>query len=603
MSVDTASLESTFSDVVVVEYRQKPARHKKSSSKSRRWLTGVNLALLLVPVIALIVFAWQHRWVSDDAFINFRIVDNLVHGHGPVFNAGERVEAGTSTLWIGLLAIFDVITFGISIEWWSVILGIAGAIGGILAAQRAALGLSKHYSYSLLTLPLGALALVVLRPMWDFTTSGLENGLSFAWIGISFWLLARVARAEQSSRRQIILTGAVVSLATLVRPDLGIIWLAYSAAFLFALPNRTKGRVTLAIVSLLFLPVVYEVFRMAYFAALVPNTAIAKEASTVRVHEGWRYLRDFVGPYWLAVPLLACVIGAAFTWPWRERRQAVVLAAPAVGGLLHAAYIVIMGGDYMHGRMLLPSLFAIVCPVMAIRVTKKTVFLAVVVVPWAVICALSLHKSYPVMTNDGFIVDERQFYINRAATNVDKNPNTHPVTLNDYRHVPFVPLAEQAKTYAQSNPRVFELVYTDQYYYDLQPLNAGSHQKLIVDMGNLGMYGVAAGPDVFIADPAGLGDPLAARVKLDTAHRGKPGHEKDLPTAWYLARFSTPNPGDAGQMSAAHALSCPPLHNLLQAVDAPLTPSRLLSNFVHAAGYTKLRIPADPTAAERQVCG
>lgn len=43
--------------------------------------------------------AWQRRWIADDGLIVLRTVRNLLAGNGPVFNAGERVESNTSTLW------------------------------------------------------------------------------------------------------------------------------------------------------------------------------------------------------------------------------------------------------------------------------------------------------------------------------------------------------------------------------------------------------------------------------------------------------------------------------------------------------------------------
>ena len=33
----------------------------------------------------------------------------VLSGHGPVFNPGERVEAATSTLWLWLLVVGDVV--------------------------------------------------------------------------------------------------------------------------------------------------------------------------------------------------------------------------------------------------------------------------------------------------------------------------------------------------------------------------------------------------------------------------------------------------------------------------------------------------------------
>ena len=47
--------------------------------------------------------AWQRRWIADDGLIVLRTVRNLLAGNGPVFNAGERVEANTSTLWTYLI--------------------------------------------------------------------------------------------------------------------------------------------------------------------------------------------------------------------------------------------------------------------------------------------------------------------------------------------------------------------------------------------------------------------------------------------------------------------------------------------------------------------
>ena len=29
------------------------------------------------------IMIWQRRWTSDDGFINFRVVGNILAGHGP----------------------------------------------------------------------------------------------------------------------------------------------------------------------------------------------------------------------------------------------------------------------------------------------------------------------------------------------------------------------------------------------------------------------------------------------------------------------------------------------------------------------------------------
>src|SRR5580765_8132826 len=95
-----------------------------------------------LPAIIVAVGGWSHRWMDEDAFINFRIVDQIFAGHGPVFNAGERVEAATSPLWLFVLVVGRAL-FGafVSIEWIALWAGLAAAvaafvIGGYTASVR-----------------------------------------------------------------------------------------------------------------------------------------------------------------------------------------------------------------------------------------------------------------------------------------------------------------------------------------------------------------------------------------------------------------------------------------------------------------------------------
>src|SRR5215204_6026175 len=89
----------------------------------RRWAPLVVLAL---PVVVVVVGAWVHRWVNEDAFINFRVVDQVLAGHGPVFNDGERVEAFTSPIWLAVLLV-SRLTLGLVVrmEWVAVAAGLA----------------------------------------------------------------------------------------------------------------------------------------------------------------------------------------------------------------------------------------------------------------------------------------------------------------------------------------------------------------------------------------------------------------------------------------------------------------------------------------------
>jgi len=55
-------------------------------------LTRVSKAVAFVPAVLIAIAGWSHRWMNEDAYINLRVVDQIFAGHGPVFNAGERIE-------------------------------------------------------------------------------------------------------------------------------------------------------------------------------------------------------------------------------------------------------------------------------------------------------------------------------------------------------------------------------------------------------------------------------------------------------------------------------------------------------------------------------
>ncbi|HEU5305922.1 MAG TPA: hypothetical protein VFW97_01260, partial [Acidimicrobiia bacterium] len=76
----------------------------------------VTVAILLVPAVLVVWMGWRHRWTADDGFINLRIVRHIVDGHGPVFNTGQRVEVGTSPLWLAVLSALDLV-MPFRLEW------------------------------------------------------------------------------------------------------------------------------------------------------------------------------------------------------------------------------------------------------------------------------------------------------------------------------------------------------------------------------------------------------------------------------------------------------------------------------------------------------
>src|SRR5579859_6307782 len=77
-----------------------PAREAPSQ---RRALAIVLTGLVLAAVV-------RRAFATDDAYITFRTVDNVIHGYGLTWNVAERVQAFTSPLWMMLVAVPAFVT-------------------------------------------------------------------------------------------------------------------------------------------------------------------------------------------------------------------------------------------------------------------------------------------------------------------------------------------------------------------------------------------------------------------------------------------------------------------------------------------------------------
>ncbi len=71
----------------------------KFPEKSSVATTASSIAAILFMGIVI-----RFGWLSDDAFVSFRALGNLVTGNGLLSNPGERVQAFTNPLWTLLLA-------------------------------------------------------------------------------------------------------------------------------------------------------------------------------------------------------------------------------------------------------------------------------------------------------------------------------------------------------------------------------------------------------------------------------------------------------------------------------------------------------------------
>jgi arabinofuranosyltransferase len=546
----------------------------------------VTALVLLVPPALLLVLGWRHRWMAEDGFIYLRVVEHVLAGHGPVFNVGERVEIYTSPLWLGLLSAVAAALPRVAPERIAVAAGLAASLLGLLAAERGALRLAGGHRGGA-ALPLGALVVAVLPPYRDFATSGLETALVFAWLGTSFLGLSRVLLDGRGSATAL---AALLGLGPLVRPDLAIV----SGGFLCLVlatrlePWSAAPRLCAAAAAL---PLGYQALRMGYFASLVPGPALAKRAFDAHWTQGLRYAGDLVSTYWLAVPvvlLLGWRLAALRSLAPRGRWLAVVAVA---SGVAHAAYVTRLGGDFMHARLLLPSLFAVLLPVAVVVEERRRVraILALAVAGWAIVCGLWLRVPYVGEIGPDGIADERGYYLKGGPPRV---------TLADYDDHAWVQRGRALRALAEERQRILML---DDGAVPGPPLDPRVRTDVVAGSQNVGLAGYAAGPRVHLVDRLGLGDPLAARLAL--TGRGRPGHERLLDEAWLIARFAAPSPADPEPVRQARAvLGCGRLADLFRAIESPLSAGRFLRNLQAAWSLDRLLVPADPVEAATALC-
>src|SRR5262245_39728004 len=149
----------------------------------RRPLVLASLACA-VGSLALLVHAWRYwPFLSDDALISLRYVQNWVRGSGLVWNAGERVEGYSNLLWI--VGIAGLHRLGIDpIDSARVLAALSGALSVLAVATLPGVSsLSARLFGVTLLASLGAVAI--------WLVGGLEQPLSSCLLCWVFWLVAR----------------------------------------------------------------------------------------------------------------------------------------------------------------------------------------------------------------------------------------------------------------------------------------------------------------------------------------------------------------------------------------------------------------------------
>ncbi len=423
------------------------------------------------------IVVWR-AWVTDDAFITLRTVDNALNGYGLRWNVIERVQAYTHPLWMLMtLAATSVVGSAYhAVMWLSIACSAAAAAvviwrlaGNVFAAVVAVLLFSSSVAFL------------------DYSTSGLENPLTH--LLLAAFVLVWVTAAN-GPRRTFWLASALAALM-LNRLDAGLLVLP---AFFVAAYKRPLGPHMLATVTAFVPLAVWEVFSVIYYGFPFPNTAYAKLSTGVSqlrlLRQGALYVLDLVQTDTVTFAAIAAALGLVVI----QSRRA--LWPFSMGIALYLLYTLRIGGDFMAGRFFAAPFFLAVivlcrAPLPTAWAARASIVIAIV------ICRGALVMMPPDISRPHGITDQRRLY----------GDSTRLVT---QRAAPVKDGAESRRglEFRENGPRV-------------------------VAWGMIGMVGFYAGPTVHFVDPFALADPLLARLPANPDSRI--GHfERRVPPG-YLA--------------------------------------------------------------------
>lgn len=448
------------------------------NTATRKWMAMIGV--LLVGLIVLL----RTAWISDDAMITFRCVLNFIHGHGAVFNIGERVQAYTHPLWFMFLTLGTWIMGSVYLCTFVISIVISMIVLFLLLWN------SRHVLYAWIWI----FILLLSQSFVDFSTSGLENPLSHLMLIIG--LIAGCRFLETTKRSYLWIASVVLFTSYLSRPDLVLIMLPFWI-LLISKVNTWRERVLCFFIS--NIPnILWTIFSLIYYGFPFPNTAYAKLNNGIPTLElmkqGGVYFWNSVtvGPVTLAIILTALLVSALQT-----KRE---IKAIALGIVLYLFYILSIGGDFMAGRFfsvpVVISIFILSISTLPIRLRSVVMIALLILGAYSLPSTLFSGDGYmkPQILQNG-ITDERGFWFQKNGL-------------------------------ITSKPHAFLFPYTDK------------EKTVWRTCGSLGELGMQKNTIDHIIDLCGLSDPLLARMPPLKVEKWRIGHfYRQIPTNYeYLMK-------------------------------------------------------------------
>ena len=450
------------------------------------------LILLFISFIASITF---NAWLCDDAYISFRTINNFLNGFGLTWNTFERVQTYSNPLMVLLLS--GISFFTGELYYTTIFFSI---IVSSVAVYILLFKICKNEKIAIMI----SIWLLLSRSFIFYSTSGLENCLTFLILAIFFHQFFKNETFNKWGLFKISLTGAFLLLnrmdsILLILPALFYIFfykrnkdVSFASAFLIGLAGLIPF-------------IMWGVFTFIYYGDLVPNTAHAKLAKgiskLVYIKKGLLYLFSvFLQDVFTIIPIILATIFIFIS----KNKKAIIAS---IGIFLSILYIIYVGGDFMLGRFLTPALFTAMILLAGLKIDDS---LFKKITPLFIVCTALFFAMTHFFVNN--VYEQRNDFIKYYWGTYDDS-------------------AVYFSSTALFGRRTLDDEHTST---KKQWLEVHNTNPILIDSEGIGFIGYYAGPNIRIIDPFSLGDPLLSRLHMNLKWIDHIAHlKREIPEGYY----------------------------------------------------------------------
>jgi arabinofuranosyltransferase len=462
--------------------------------------------VIIFGIITLFYVLIVNAWMSDDAYITLRTVDNFVNGFGITWNISERVQVYTHPLWMLMLSFFYFFTRDAFLMPIVLSLVISVITVYVLIKYIA----SDFYSQVIIVI------LVLLSKSYiDYSSSGLENPLTHLIVIFFYYVFFKI-----ESEKKILYLSLLTSLAMLNRYDLVLLCLP---VLIYEVIYKRKKWLFQLLYG--FIPIIgWSAFSLIYYGFLFPNTAYAKLSAGIPQSDyyvkGFQYFDNILqnDPLTLIIICLAFLISIYQVIRCKELKFIPI----ALSLLLYNIYILYIGGDFMSGRFFSP-LFSLSIVIIAIQQfetdNKKKILLKLI--PYLLVFFIGLIQAKaPIYST----ID----YGNREGLTVKSGE----IPFSDKNQI-----TDERAFYYQFNgllPVISKGLTEPENEWAILGKQSKMNRPLVINAHSVGIFSYYAGPDNYIVDELALTDAFLSKLPQKYKPAWRIGHIQRVIPEGYL---------------------------------------------------------------------